>query len=262
MSRYGADLTFLRPFFTFRHYIQLDDWWYVGGPQNRSIKGLVTCTASFTPRVANLSTGTGPSLFPQGLSPLTKQFGGNLMLYMVNFCPTNPYLPRKDAAESFKDPTTGGYFLGPANFEASELAYGALMDAGLAQGMTMFEVDFMSRNFMMVPHYRTTAAAAEGWQTGMSRAAERRGLAMQWCSDDPQDVIASVLTPAVTQFRGSPDFACGLGGEPMTGNWDVGGQVNYGLTVDRVSLNVNGVSDCRLTENRLRCSTADLPSRC
>ena len=59
---------------------------------------------------------------------------------------------------------------------------------------------------------------------GLSRAAASRGLPMQLCSDSARDVIASAALPAVTQFRGSLDFACDCGAEPITGNWDVGQQ--------------------------------------
>ena len=59
---------------------------------------------------------------------------------------------------------------------------------------------------------------------GLSRAAASRGLPTQLCSDSARDVIASAALPAVTQFRGSLDFACDCGAEPITGNWDVGQQ--------------------------------------
>ena len=196
--------------------------WYVAG--NKSVKGLVACTSSFDPK--NNSDGTGEyALFPEGLAPLPSQFGGGLMLYMVNFCPSvfggNPYLSDSEAAMSFPDPV-GHYFASP-RAEASELAYGRLMDHGIAQGMTLFEIDFMEKNFQEVPYYRTTAGAADAWLSGLSRAATARGLATQLCSAAPRDALASVALASVTQFRASMDFACGCAGEPKSGNWDIGG---------------------------------------
>eukprot|EP01051_Picozoa_sp_SAG22_P015422 SAG22_NODE_2012_length_3141_cov_3.171269_1_plen_863_part_00 len=213
------------------HYIQLDDWWYGNASAKvQTTQKIVVCTESFTP-----TTTTGqppdarnPSLFPKGLKPLREQFGG-LMLYMVNFCPKNAYLSPEDAATSFLDSFSfpgsknQNYFVNP-KAEASEAAYGRVMDAGIAQGMTAFEIDFMERNFEMTPYYRDTAGAADGWLAGLSRAAAARNLPTQLCSDSARDVIASAALPAVTQFRGSMDFACDCSAEPLSGNWDVGQQ--------------------------------------
>ena len=66
-------------------------------------------------------------LFPQGLKPLREQFG-DLMLYMVNFCPNNTYLHPEDAAASFPNsfsflgaPHPDTYFVNP-KAAASEAA--------------------------------------------------------------------------------------------------------------------------------------------
>ena len=147
------------------------------------------------------------------------------MLYTVNFCPAafggNRYLHDADAAMSFPDPN-GHYFAVP-RAHASEPAYGRLLDHGLAQGMTLFEIDFMEKNFQEVPYYRTTAGAADAWLDGISHAASTRGIPTQLCSAAPRGAIASVTQEAVTQFRASMDFACGCDGEPKSGNWDIGG---------------------------------------
>lgn len=121
------------------HYIQLDDWWYANATaHNLTQSGIVACTQSFAPTSAN-GSDVGAPLFPQGLRPLQKQFGGGLMLYMVNFCPSSPYLKREDAAVSFLD-AQGRVFMNllPAK---SEETYGALLDRGVEQGITMFETD-------------------------------------------------------------------------------------------------------------------------
>ena len=89
------------------------------------MKGLVVCTEQFKPKLHG-----NASLFTKGLLPLRDQFGGGLMLYMVNFCPDqsggNGYLADADAVRSFKD-ANGHFFITPlAN--TSEKAYGDLMD--------------------------------------------------------------------------------------------------------------------------------------
>jgi len=145
------------------------------------------------------------------------------MLYMVNFCPSSPYLKREDAAMSFPD-AHGRVFMNPLGPAKSEETYGALLDEGIKQGMTMFEIDFMEKNFASTPYFRTVAAAADGWLAGMSKAAEKRRLPTQLCSDSARDVIASVALPAITQFRGSVDFACDCVAEPLSGNWAIGQQ--------------------------------------
>jgi len=203
------------------HYIQLDDYWYGNKTAvNETQSGIVVCTESFSPKT---QSGLPPDsknlpLFPQGLRPLREQFGGGLMLYMVNFCPDSAYFHSADeAAASFPD-VDGKTFMNPTA-AASEAVYGRLMDDGVKQGMTLFEIDFMEKNFASTPYYRSTAGAADGWLRGISMAAAARKLPTQLCSDSARDVIASAALPAVTQFRGSMDFACDCDAEPLTGNW-------------------------------------------
>ena len=225
--------------------IQLDDWWYGNATARaQTQERIVVCTQSFSPTTVG-GAADGPPLFPSGLLPLKAQFGG-LMLYMVNFCPVrvqrfelvglidrlgdsqtiavqdNDYLSRADAAVSFPD-AKGRVFLMP-KAEVAERTFGKLMDDGVRQGMTAFEIDFMEKNFEAVPYLRDTAGAADGVLMGLSRAAAARGLPTQLCSDSPRDVIAAAAMPAVTQFRGSLDYACDCGAEPLSGNWDVGQQ--------------------------------------
>lgn len=171
------------------------------------------CTSSLTPQ---------QRLFPGGLRTLAPRFGGGLMLYMVNFCANNTYVAPAEAAASFTDPA-GRHFVTPRG-DASEAVYGRVLDDGLRQGMTNFEIDFMSQNFAFVPHYRTDAGAADAWLTGLSRAAAARGVSMQLCTATARDAVATAALPAVTQMRASVDFACWCGGEPASGNWDIGGQ--------------------------------------
>ncbi len=208
------------------HYIQLDDWWYGNQTARKQTQSMiVVCTESFTPTT---TTGlppdaSNPPLFPQGLKPLREQFGGGLMLYMVNFCPDTEYFhSQAEYATSFPD-DHGHIFLNPTA-NSSKTVYGRLMDDGIRQGMTLFEIDFMEKNFEQTPYYRNTPGAADGWLAGLSQAAAARNLPTQLCSDSPRDVIASVRLPAVTQFRGSLDYACDCDAEPQTGNWDVGQQ--------------------------------------
>ena len=109
--------------------------------------------------------------------------------------------------KSFDDPN-GHFFISPLPAQ-SKSSYGKLMDEGMKQGMNLFEIDFMDENFARVPYYRTVAGAADQWLQGISDAAASRGLATQFCSASARDVVASAPLKAITQFRGSPDFACG-----------------------------------------------------
>ena len=146
-------------------------WYGAATAKAQTTNKIVMCTESFTPTTTTgqPSDAQNPPLFPKGLKPLREQFGGGLMLYMVNFCPNNTYLRPEDAAASFPNsfsfpgaPHPDNYFVNP-KAAASEAAYGRLMDDGIVQGMTAFEIDFMEKNFEMTPHYRNTAGAADGW---------------------------------------------------------------------------------------------------
>jgi hypothetical protein len=95
---------------------------------------------------------------------------GEIVADMVNFCPEgSPYLTRREAVSSFPD-VNNRTFWNPLP-DASEAVYGRLLDEGVSQGMTMFEIDFMEKNFEMTPYYRSVAGAADGWLRGMSRCA-------------------------------------------------------------------------------------------
>ena len=231
------------------HYIQLDDWWY-GNKTARDLTQsmIVVCTESFTPTTTSglPPDANNPPLFPQGLKPLREQFGGGLMLYMVNFCPDSQYFHSPtESVKSFPD-ENGRVFLNPTA-NSSEAVYGRLLDDGLTQGMTLFEIDFMEKNFESTAYYRDTPGAADGWLEGLSTAALKRNLPTQLCSDSARDVLASVRLPAVTQFRGSLDYACDCDAEPYTGNWDVGQQSllisSLGLGASKDTFMTNPVQD-------------------
>ena len=71
------------------------------------------------------------------------------------------------------------------------------------------EWDYQSTAYSMLPHYRTNATAASVYMAGMADAALELGLPLQWCMSYPRYILESLKHPAVTNARGSEDYAAG-----------------------------------------------------
>lgn len=78
-----------------------------------------------------------------------------------------------------------------------------------------FEPDFLHQNFVCVSEFLANATAAKVWFDGMSAAATKQNLAMQWCMATPADVLNALSYPSVTNFRVTTDYYYGH-------SWDVG----------------------------------------
>ena len=185
-------------------YYQLDAFWYYAQGPN-----WLLCAKDWVPE---------PQLFPQGLRNLSAAMasplepgGMGMLLYIPEVCSTNVY---KDFSflKSFPDaPNTGPIALvAPAQ---AERFYGQLFDWGLANGaMAGFEIDFMDWQLLQFPELLQTVGLAEEWQVGIGAAAAARNLSVQLCMEVPAELMTTLLSPAITNARGSGD-----GGADMAG---------------------------------------------
>eukprot|EP01084_Bolivina_argentea_P134749 237578_1 len=80
--------------------------------------------------------------------------------------------------------------------------------------MAGYEVDFMS-DLSGTPEFRTRIGAEQQWLNGMNKAAEERGIPIQYCMAIPMDLMQSMSLSQVTNGRASGDYASGA-------NWNIG----------------------------------------
>jgi hypothetical protein len=63
----------------------------------------------------------------------------------------------------------------------------------LANGnMVGYEIDFLGANFVGSPSMFENVTSAHTWYAGMARAAEERGITIQYCLSYPSDILISV----------------------------------------------------------------------
>ena len=162
-----------------------DDWWYPGHPVQ------VACTQDLVPQA---------SLFPDGFGPVRQEYQ-HLMLYMMVFCPDNAFQRRDPSLKwltSNQVTETNTTFVTPAPASA-QAAFTALLQKGVSQGMSTFEIDFMGTNFMAVPYFRQQVDAYQAWLDGMDAAAMATGVPIQWCTAQPADLMAARLKKKKTE---------------------------------------------------------------
>mgnify|MGYP001426976762 CR=1 FL=1 len=184
--------------------VQLDDWWYPTVP----------LPVPAVPCVFNWTTWNTTGFGTTTLKQLAAALGSpGMVLYVPNFCRDNVY---RRAGYAFVNGSVGErVFALPAPATAYEF-YGMLFDYGQQAGMSNFEMDFMDDNFLAVPDFRTEYGAAATHLSALDRAAAERGIAVQVCMTLPSDLMHSVTTRSITNYRASGDY-------PGHGQWNVGG---------------------------------------
>ena len=135
-------------------------------------------------------------------------------LYQNYFCPQrNGSMNRWQAMGKF-DFIVDGYGqqhpgLGFAHVEPEQsLAFFRdVWGQGVAQGMKSTEWDYMSTAYTRMDHYRSNVTAASSYIAGMADAALELGVGLQYCMSLPRYILESMKHPAVTNARGSEDYA-------------------------------------------------------
>eukprot|EP01084_Bolivina_argentea_P025903 48162_1 len=182
-------------------YWQMDDWWYYGlhpkeyinGPYWSGVKSVKHWDAP-------------PAYYPGGIATLSKQLQVPLLLYGPYFSPDNDWI------NDFSFIPEGAGFVLPSP-EDSYGFYSALFDFGINAsttgpntGMVGYEIDFMS-SLSGIPQFRTHINQQQIWLDGMNKAAEERGIPIQYCMATPMDLMQSLSLGQVTNGRASGDYA-------------------------------------------------------
>mmetsp|Transcript_70058 Transcript_70058/g.180567 ORF Transcript_70058/g.180567 Transcript_70058/m.180567 type:complete len:808 (-) Transcript_70058:158-2581(-) len=202
---------------------QMDDWWYPGHHT-----AFVHCVQNWT---------LLPPAFEHNLGDLSRILETPLVLYVPFFCPENVYQTR------FEFVVGDGQFAVPHPDNALDL-FRELFAYGVRNGMVNFEHDFVNFNHLSVPLFRRSLGAYDKWLAAIDTAAVEQGLPVQLCMALPGDLMASLHLSAVTNFRGSKDYA-------RASNYDIGGSSLLGF-----ALGLRPSKDSFWTQ---RPSSGDLP---
>lgn len=200
-------------------YVQLDAWWY---KTHECKQGYAcACIQDFAPDYSAFNysgdapSGPGP-YFNSTLKSLGEELGVQWDLYQNYFCPPrNGTMNRWQASGKF-DFVVDSYGqqhpgLGFAHVLPNQ-SHDFFLDVwgqGVAQGMIAAEWDYQSTAYSDMDHYRSNVTAASDYVAGMANAALQYGIALQFCMSFPRFLLESMKHPAVTNARGSEDYAGG-----------------------------------------------------
>eukprot|EP00118_Oscarella_pearsei_P005534 m.25502 g.25502 ORF g.25502 m.25502 type:complete len:805 (+) comp28821_c0_seq1:115-2529(+) len=170
-------------------YMQLDPWWY---PFEN---GCVEWTEQ-------------KNYFPKGLPWFREQLGIPLLLYAGYFSTANVYAANKSFEFLTSFPFNVGWARGPiADVVPAQSAdfYDAIMSQH-AESMGGFELDFTDFQFLLFTELQqSVSGSAEMWMKGIADAALKHNVSMQLCMELPNDLLQSVMFPAITNARASED---------------------------------------------------------
>ena len=123
-------------------------------------------------------------------SPYWKSKGGNFTPISTNANSTNL--------------TDSLYALPSA--EDAEAFYTEVFSQGLAQGMIGTELDYEFVDYEKFHILRYEVGYAERWLQGLSNAAVKLNVPVQFCMSYPRYILETLRLPAVTNARASDDF--------------------------------------------------------
>lgn len=168
--------------------------------------------------------GQDPNHYPLDVKRLQEALNVPLQLYAPYFCPNSTYFgggeggntaedamkkPWKSVSSNTSLPSCASFDFVTVAPSDSKAFFAWFLKRGKAAGMGSFESDFMNQNVNCVNDFIQSATATDQWMSGMADAALDLDIPIQWCYATPNEVMASVEFPAVTNFRVSFDFCYG-----------------------------------------------------
>jgi hypothetical protein len=157
-----------------------------------------------------------PRKVPMGVPEFHRRAGLPFQLYAPYFCTDTKYERNFSfVASNPALPSCEGFAFKDVAPEDSLRFYEFFFALGQSYGMTSFETDFVNQNLNCVERFLREVGAAEMFLDGLTTAALRRGIAVQWCFASPSALMQALKYPVVTNARASFDFYYG-------GSWDIG----------------------------------------
>ena len=176
-------------------YLQLDSWWYsktLTGPAGESLKPRnPELPAEEWNRYGGLlKYEAHPGVFPGGLAAFQKKVGLPLITHNRWIDPESPYHGRYDiSGMAAVDPKFWKEIMGYTS-SANVVAY---------------EQDWLNVIYEYSPALGTTLAAGDAFTDGMARAAQERGMSLQYCMALPRHFLQGARYGNLTTIRTSGD---------------------------------------------------------
>jgi hypothetical protein len=176
-------------------YLQLDSWWYfktLTGPGGELLK----------PKNSELPAGewnryggllqyaAHPAVFPAGLAAFQKKVGLPLITHNRWIDRDSPYHKHYDIS---------GVAAVDPKFWQEIMGYIASAD------VVTYEQDWLSVIYQHSPELGTTLAAGDAFTDGMARAAQDRGMSLQYCMALPRHFLQGARYGNLTTIRTSGD---------------------------------------------------------
>jgi hypothetical protein len=176
-------------------YLQLDSWWYyktLTGPGGESLKPKNSeLPAEEWNRYGGLlKYEAHPTVFPDGLAVFQKKIGLPLITHNRWIDPDSPY---------------------HKHFEISGLAavdpkfWQEIMGYTSAANVVTYEQDWLSVIYKYSPALGTTPTAGDAFTDGMARAAQEKGMSLQYCMALPRLFLQGARYGNLTTIRTSGD---------------------------------------------------------
>mmetsp|Transcript_3597 Transcript_3597/g.9206 ORF Transcript_3597/g.9206 Transcript_3597/m.9206 type:complete len:812 (-) Transcript_3597:141-2576(-) len=169
-------------------YILLDSWWYTKG-HGSGVKEWDATVATF----------------PDGLGAFHKKTGWFSQLHNRHWSNDNVYARQNGGGYDFivEDPLA---------IPVEQRFWDDLIANKSDAGLVVYEQDWMYNEWEGLNATLTSSSLADKWLTQMGQAAEKSGVAVQYCMSYARMVLHSVEVNAVTNFRAGDDYHPGQTG--------------------------------------------------
>jgi len=176
-------------------YVQLDSWWYSksltgpGGeplaPKNRGLP-----TEEWNRYGGLLKYEAHPGVFPDGLAAFQRKIGLSLITHNRWIDPESPYHRHYEIS---------GLAAVDPKFWQEIMAYTS------SAHVVTYEQDWLSVIYRYSPALGTTLAAGDAFTDGMARAAQEKGMSIQYCMALPRLFLQGSRYGNLTTIRTSGD---------------------------------------------------------
>src|ERR1700692_2432168 len=176
-------------------YLQLDSWWYsktLRGPGGESLKPRnPELPAEEWNRYGGLlKYEAHPTVFPEGLAAFQKKVGLPLITHNRWINPESPYHKRYEIS---------GVAAVDPKFWTEIMGYTS------AANVVTYEQDWLNVIYKYSPALGTTLTAGDAFTDGMARAAQEKGMSLQFCMALPRHFLQGARYGNLTTIRTSGD---------------------------------------------------------
>ena len=141
-----------------------------------------------------------PSVFPSGMSAIQSRLNLPIVMHNRQWSKISDYV--KDPKLPFK------WLSGPqwAIPEDPDAFFGWFFEQQQGWGLSMYEQDWMCKEYDGTRALQTNLSLADDWLRGMASGAARSGRTIQYCMPYALDILSAAAYPAVTNARATGDY--------------------------------------------------------